>query len=114
MSIGSVVQTAHGSLDASALEAARETFDTSVLLQSIDEIDEMVRQLSGAGGLRDQLLLLHAMASTALNGTGVSNPPTVTLPEAAADVIDELQELVSILRRTAARTAPLAALSPGE
>ena len=114
MTSESSVQTAHGMVDAAALEAAQGSFDTRLLLQSVDEIDEVVRQLSGEGGLRDQLLQLHAMACTILNGAGISSSTGTSLPEAAADVIDDVREVVSVLRRTADRTAPLAALSPGE
>jgi hypothetical protein len=112
MTSESSVQTAHGMVDAAALEAAQGSFDTGVLLQSVDEIDEVVRQLSGEGGLRDQLLQLHAMASTILNGAGISSSTGTSLPEAAADVIEDVREVVSVLRRTVDRTAPLAALSP--
>lgn len=114
MTSGSNIQTAHGLVDASALEAARNSFDTGVLLQSVDEIDEVVRQLSGEGGLRDQLLQLHAMASTVLNGAGMSGSSGETLQDAASDVIDDVREIVSVLRRAADRAAPLAALAAAE
>ncbi len=114
MTSGSAVQTAHGYLDASALEAARNSFDTGVLLQSVDEIDEVVRQLSGEGGLRDQLLQLHAMANTVLNEAGMSNSSRETLPDAASDVINDVREIVAVLRRAADRAAPLAALAAAE
>lgn len=114
MTSGSSIQTAHGLVDASALEAARDSFDTGVLLQSVEEIDEVVRQLSGEGGLRDQLLQLHAMASTVLNGTGMSSSSGETLPDAASDVIDDVREIMSVLRRAADRAAPLAALAAAE
>lgn len=114
MTNGTTVQTAHGLVDASALDAARNSFDTSVLLQSVDDIDEVVHQLSGEGGLRDQLLQLHAMASTVLNGAGISSSSGTTLPDAAFDVIDDLREIVSVLRRAVDRAAPLAALAAAE
>ncbi|MCF8207183.1 MAG: hypothetical protein K9J82_19025 [Methylotenera sp.] len=114
MTSGSTVQTAHGLMDASALEAVRDSFDTSLLLQSVDEIDEVVRQLSDDGGLRDQLLQLHAMASTVLNGAGMSSSSGETLSDAASDVIDDVREIVSVLRRAADRVAPLAPLASRE
>jgi hypothetical protein len=114
MTSGSTVQTAHGIVDASALEAARDSFDTGALLRSVDEIDEVVQQLSGEGGLRDQLLQLHDLASTVLNGAGMSSSSGETLPDAASDVIDAMREIVSVLRRAADRAAPLAALAAAE
>lgn len=98
-------------MDASALEAARGSFDAGALLQSVDEIDEVVRQLSGEGCLRDQLLQLYAMASTVLNDAGMSSSSGETLPDAASDVIDYLRGIVSVLRRAADRVAPLAAMA---
>lgn len=114
MTSGPNVRTAHGLVDEAAFDVARASFDTGVLLQSVDEIDEVMRQLSGEGGLRDQLLQLHAMASTVLNGAGMSNSSGVTLPDAASDLIDDVREIVSVLRRAADRAAPLAALAAAQ
>lgn len=114
MTNGTSVQTAHGLMDGAALKTARDSFDTDVLLQRVDEIDEVVLHLSGEGGLREQMLQLHAMASTVLNGTGISSSSGSTLPDAAADVIDDVREIVLILRRAADRAAPLVALAAAE
>lgn len=52
---------------------------------------------------RDQMLQLHAMASTVLNGAGMSSSSGRTLPDAASDLIDDVREIVSVLRRAADR-----------
>lgn len=114
MTSKTTVPTAHGIVDAAALDAVEVSFDTSELLISVDEIDGVVCQLSGEGGVRDQLLQLHAMASTVLNGAGTLSMAGGTLADAAADMTEELREIVAVLRRAAERVAPLAALSPPE
>jgi hypothetical protein len=66
------VETAHGRLDRAALEQARDSYDTTALLRTLDEFAELMRQACAQDGLRDMLLRLHAMAHTVINGAEVS------------------------------------------
>lgn len=106
------VNTAHGLVSRSALEDLQASYDTRALLGGVDAVDNLARSLKSEGGVRDQLLQLHAMASTVLNGAGLGGPPEVSLPDAAADLIERLGELGEVIAQLTQILAPLAGLAP--
>jgi hypothetical protein len=56
----------------------------------VDQLDDMVDQLRSEDGLRDELLRLHGMAHTVINGAGISVPtgrtPSRKLPSTPSPV----------------------------
>ena len=102
------VDTVHGRLDRRAFEQVRDSFDTTTLLRLIDELDALVAQARGEEGLRDQVLRLHAMAHTIINGAGLSAPTDrESLPELALEVTSQLHEAIGALQSWVRRITPL-------
>ncbi|NNB83828.1 Tn3 family transposase post-transcriptional regulator TnpC [Pseudomonas aeruginosa] len=66
--------TPYGEVDAAALEQFRNTFDTSQLLRLIDGLDVCLAEMGGVIALRDELLRLHAMALTLVEGAAPAVP----------------------------------------
>jgi hypothetical protein len=106
------ISTAHGLVNRSALEDLQGSFDTLPLLRGVDAVDGLVRDMRSEGGVRDQLLQLHAMASTVLNGAGLAGPSDATLPDAAIDLIERLNEARQVIDMLNLVVAPLARLAP--
>ncbi len=92
------VATPYGLMDRAALQEAQQSFDTNVLLRMVDELDRLTIGVREQGGLRDQLLQLHRLAHTVINGAGLAGSSAETLPELAADILMEVRETVSTLR----------------
>lgn len=51
------------------------------------------------------------MASTVVNGAGLGGPPEVSLPDAAADLIERLSEVREVIAKLTQLLAPLARLA---
>lgn len=66
------VETAYGRLDRAALRQAQHTYDTTILLRMVDDLDAMLAEARAEDGLRDMLLRLHGMAHTVINGAGMT------------------------------------------
>lgn len=66
--------TPYGEVDAKALETLREGYDTSQLLRMVDRLDACLAEIGGIVSIRDDLLRLHAMALTVLEGAPLSIP----------------------------------------
>jgi hypothetical protein len=63
------IDTAVGRVDATALEELPEHFDTQQeLLELVDALDEWRGRIGDPDGLRVDVLRLHAMAHTLVNG----------------------------------------------
>ncbi len=93
-------ETPYGRLDAAALNSAQESFDTSKLLQMVDELDAVLGGVRQEDGLRDMLLRLHGMAHSVINGAALTvSANEETLPELAFDVSSEILQIISTLRR---------------
>jgi hypothetical protein len=60
--------TAVGRLDTTALEELQENFDTRELLELVDELHEWPGRIGDPDGLRADVLQLHAIAHTLVNG----------------------------------------------
>lgn len=65
----------------------------------VEELDAVTIPARQEGGLRDQLLRLHAMAHAVINGARLSAPAGESLPELASDVLTEVHEAIDILQR---------------
>ena len=65
----------------------QETFDTTTILRAVDQLDVIRSRCCDPAGLRDDLLRLHGMAHTVINGGALltystSGPPLVEQAEA--------------------------------
>ena len=91
-----VVQTPYGEVRAGGLEELRSSFDTRRLLQTVEVIDRFCGQWKRE--LRDDLLAIHSMAHTVVNGAALSAAPgDGSLPGAAYSVGEEFRECASRL-----------------
>ncbi|WP_413460483.1 Tn3 family transposase post-transcriptional regulator TnpC [Herbaspirillum huttiense] len=107
------IKTAYGLVDNSALKKLQQEFDTSALLTIVDELDQVIDLLRSEDGLRDELLRLHGMAHTVLNGAGLSVPTGEdSLPEMVFDTISCVQRIVGVMRGWQRSIEPLEALAP--
>lgn len=66
--------TPYGEVDAAALNRLRENFDNSQLLRLVDQLDACLAELGGVVAVRDELLKLHAMALTLVEGAPLTVP----------------------------------------
>lgn len=105
--------TYHGDVDTAALERLESSYDTTRLLAAVDIIDRIRTQLHDPEGLRDDLLEIHSMAHSVLNGApSVPSRRQGTLPERVLDALDLIDEFVSELTRVRMILEPLEALRP--
>lgn len=105
--------TPYGEVDAAALERLRDSFDTSQLLRLIDRLDACLADLGGIATVRDELLRLHAMALTIVEGGApvVSTENACIWAEAESVQLD-LEALASWVRSAQICIAPLVELVP--
>ena len=105
--------TPYGDVDPEALAALRDTYDTAMLLEWVKRIDRLCNRLAPADGLRDELLRLHRMAHTVVNGVVLIEPAGHTdVWELAQELADELDELAATFSEAAQQVRPLVALRP--
>ncbi|CAN7782202.1 Tn3 family transposase post-transcriptional regulator TnpC [Cupriavidus necator] len=101
-------RTPYGKFDAAALAALRETFDTTAILSLVDQLDAIRARYGAPSGLRDDLLRLHGMAHTVMNGAGLAYATTgPTLLDQADEVLDELDDWIAMLKRAVQALEPL-------
>jgi hypothetical protein len=109
----STISTAYGLVDSAALDELQASFDTSMLLRMVDEIDFAAAASRGENSLREMVLRLHAMTHTVINGAGMSvGTDAETLPELADAIVDDMRETVARMRTWIARVEPLLKLEP--
>ena len=105
--------TVYGVVDRTALQALQSSYDTRQVLLIIDELDGLRPTLCDPDELRDDLLRLHAMAHTVINGAALVVPSGgVGLAQSAAAAADTLRSAAAVLLSCAERLAPLEGLAP--
>ena len=85
--------TPYGDVDSAALDNLRQSFDTTALLELVDGLAPMAQRFDRTGGVRDELLRLHRMAHTVINGANPSESSADDLWEVAAALIDEFRQM---------------------
>ena len=109
------IDTAYGRVDSTNLQLIQDSYDTQTLLSTIDELDDVIREVRSEDGLRDMLLSLHAMAHTVVNGAPMAAPRGhENLPELAGEVSMQLHETVALLQKWIRRIEPLESLMPDD
>ncbi len=104
-----------GGVDARGLQQLRTTFDTTHLLRAVDDLDTVRAILADPDELRADLLRLHGMAHTLINGGAVSATSVdETLAELAADIETELERMSALLLTIRQRLRPLLTLTPDD
>ncbi|TAM00376.1 MAG: transposase [Paraburkholderia sp.] len=107
--------TCFGDVDTAALERLESSYDTTRLLAAVDIVDRIRIQLHDPEGLRDDLLEIHSMAHSVLNGApSVPARGEGTLPERVLDALDQIDEFVMELNRMRTILEPLEALQPDD
>ncbi|WP_279635311.1 Tn3 family transposase post-transcriptional regulator TnpC [Cupriavidus lacunae] len=85
---GGVHPIAYGPVDTEVLRHLQDSFDTREILRIVDLVDTIRARLCEPEGIRDDLLQLHGMAHTVLNGAslvlGATNPTLVEQAETTA------------------------------
>jgi hypothetical protein len=106
-----LIRTPYGLVRLDVLQALQSSFDTTVLLKTVDELDRIWGQWKKE--LRDDLLRLHAMAHTVINDAPLTYPPPdESLADMAASVAEQLQDYREVLEGTIAGIKQLASLGP--
>jgi hypothetical protein len=109
-----VKKTAYGKVRTAALEELGRSFDTKQLMNAVDQLDRL-RELVTAPGFRDDLLRLHGMAHTIINGAAIAAPPGgEAVWELAGSLSMELEEIVEDLTETVDLLNRLADLAPDD
>jgi hypothetical protein len=107
-----VKRTPYGNVRADALEQLEGSFDTQQLLNALDQLDRL-RELVTAPEFRDDLLRLHGMAHTVINGAAMTAPAGgEAIWELAGSLSMELEEIVEDLTGTVDLLNRLADLAP--
>ena len=109
---GKVNRTPNGKVRTDALEQLEGSFDTQQLLNAVDHLDRL-RELVTTPGFRDDLLRLHGMAHTIINGAARRAPAGgEAIWELAGSLSMELEEIVEDLTETVDLLNRLAELAP--
>jgi hypothetical protein len=105
--------TPYGEVDAAALERLRVGFDTSQVLQLVDQLDACLAELDGVMAVRDGLLKLHAMALTLVEGAALTVPAeNACIWSDAESLQQDLENLAVWVASAQAGIAPLLSLAP--
>lgn len=106
--------TPYGKVDTDAMLTLQQSFDTTVILRLVDQIDTIRARCCDPAGLRDDLLRLHGMAHTVINGAALSCSTTgPTLVDQTEAIIEELDDWIRLLEHAMQSLRPLEALRPG-
>ncbi|WP_079437157.1 Tn3 family transposase post-transcriptional regulator TnpC [Zoogloea sp. LCSB751] len=104
--------TPYGDVNAAKLDDLQLGYDTIELLRQVEHLEPIMRRLKRSNGIRDDILRLHRMAHTVINGAPLSEPYQEDLWEAAAALVEELQSVARACYDIAAVIQPLADLEP--
>lgn len=109
----SSVQTAYGEIDREALQSLRGEYETRQLLDLIDHLDAVRHRFVSETMLRDDVLRLHRMAHSLLNGVPLTEPGgNPSIWETAQALSDELDALAELFCHATAIVKPLIVLKP--
>ncbi len=109
------VNTPYGTVNATVLQTLQDSYDTPAILRMVDRLDAIRARFDGIDGARDDLLRLHAMAHTVLNGARPVAPSDETpIWEAADELVSALQNWSSTFAAFAEQLRPLIDLVPDE
>ncbi|KVE40075.1 Tn3 family transposase post-transcriptional regulator TnpC [Burkholderia sp. BDU5] len=110
-----VTTTPYGEVDAASLEKLEATYDTTRMLDAVTSLDEVRASLNDPEGLRDDLLRLHSMAHTILNGASLTvAAQDVPFVDQVSDVIDQIEQYVAELQAIRDVLQSLETLRPGD
>jgi hypothetical protein len=102
------VETTYGRLNKCALIHARESYDISALLRSIEELRQLSEYLNSERGLGDSLMRLYCMAATVLRGSpALVSPGEGDLPTLLREVHSDLDEALAFFQSCVAVIEPL-------
>ncbi|WNC95408.1 Tn3 family transposase post-transcriptional regulator TnpC (plasmid) [Paraburkholderia sp. FT54] len=108
-----VTATPYGEVDAGALEALQSGYDTTRMLGAVGRLDEVRTSLYDPEGLRDDLLRLHRIAHTLVNGGGLTTgTQDESFVDQVTDVIDQIDQHVADLPGIRDVLRPLETLRP--
>jgi hypothetical protein len=102
----------YGCVVTKGLRELQASFDTTQLLDAVTHLESLRAVMTDMDGLRADLLRLHAMAHTVINGgplTAIGDEETIT--DLTADVQERLGELQAALLAIFTAVAPLEALT---
>lgn len=110
-----VTATPYGEVDAAALEALESGYDTTRMLDAVGTLDEVRTRLYGPEGLRSDLLRLHSIAHTLVNGAALTvSAQDEPFVDQVSDVIDQIDQYVADLLAIRNVLQPLEALRPDD
>lgn len=105
--------TPYGEVDAAALDRLRNSFDTSQILLLVDRLDTCLADLGGVVAVRDELLKLHAMALTLVDGAPLTTPTeNACIWSEAESLQQDLEALAGWVHSAQAGISPLVNLTP--
>ena len=106
-----LIQTPYGEVRAEGLAELQASFDTRQMLAGVDVLDRFCAQWKRE--LRADLLRLHGMAHTVINGAPLASVPGEEgLSELAFSIADEFRDWQQSLRSTVVQLDQIAGLAP--
>ena len=105
--------TPYGEVDAAALDRLRDSFDTAQILLLVDRLDTCLAELGGVVAVRDELLKLHAMTLTLVEGAPLTVPTeNACIWSEAESLQQDLEALAGWVHSAQAAISPLVNLTP--
>jgi hypothetical protein len=109
------VDTVYGPVSPQILERLQDSFDTRLLLELVDQLDELRARVCDPEGLRADLLKLHAMAHTLINDAPLTTESEdQSIWELADDLEYEWAQIAESARRASLAIRPLVELQPDD
>ena len=106
-----LIQTPYGEVRAEGLAELQASFDTRQMLAVVDDLDRFCAQWKRE--LRADLLRLHGMAHTVINGAPLASVRGEDgLSELAFSIADEFRDWQQFLRSTIVQLDQIAGLAP--
>jgi hypothetical protein len=106
-----LIQTPYGEVRAEGLAELQASFDTRQMLAAVDDLDRFCAQWKRE--LRADLLRLHGMAHTVINGAPLASVSEEEgLSELAFSIADEFRDWQQSLRSTIVQLDQIAGLAP--